>query len=242
MSVRSHLDHATAPDRLAALRRVSLFAGLAEPELGALAQQCNWGNYRPGNLIIGQHDDSRDVLFLVSGLACVNVYSASGKQVSFRDITPGAVVGELAAVDGKPRSADVEAVEECTLLIMPLRVFRTAIAEHASFREALLVHLVAQVRALTERVFEFSTLAVRGRVRTELLRLARHHQEKEGDSVVLSPAPKHAEIAHRISTHREAVTREFSRLESLGVIAREGRALRIVDLPALRKLSEDPEV
>ena len=242
MNVQNQLDHTTASDRLAALRRVSLFAGLEDPELRALAEQCNWGNYRPGNLIIGQHDNSRDILFLVSGLARVNVYSASGKQVSFRDITPGAVVGELAAVDGKPRSADVEAVEECILLIMPLRIFRSAIADHPSFAEALLVHLVAQVRLLTERVFEFSTLAVRGRVRTELLRLAQDHQENDGDTVVLSPAPKHAEIAHRISTHREAVTRELSRLEDLGVIAREGRALRIKDLQTLRKLSEDPEI
>jgi len=242
MNVPDHIDHTTAADRLAALRCVSLFAGLTDAELSALADKCNWGHFRPGNLIIGQYDDSRDVLFLISGLARVSVYSASGKQVSFRDITPGAVVGELAAVDGKPRSADVEAVEDCMLLIMPLRIFRAAITEHPSFSESLFVHLVAQVRLLTERVFEFSTLAVRGRVWAELLRLAQQHREDDGDTVVLSPAPKHAEIAHRISTHREAVTRELSRLENLGVIAREGRALRINDLQALRRLSEDPEM
>ena len=112
-------------------------------------------------------------------------------------------------------------------------------ADHPSFAESLLVHLVTQVRSLTERVFEFSTLAVRGRVRTELLRLARQRPAGDADTVVLSPAPKHAEIAHRISTHREAVTRELSRLEELGVIAREGRSLRIRDLAALKELSED---
>ncbi len=234
-------NHMTPAGRLAALREVNLLAGLAEDELRVLAQQCSWGAFRAGNLIIGQHDESRDVLFLISGLARVNVYSASGKQVSFRDIRPGAVVGELSAIDAKPRSADVEAVEDCVFFNMPLRVFRAAIADYPSFAESLLVHLVTQVRNLTERVFEFSTLAVRVRVRTELLRLADQHRPGDAGTVVLSPAPKHAEIAHRISTHREAVTREFSRLEELGVIAREGRALRIKDPKALKSLSEDPE-
>ena len=239
MNAQGLRSHMTAAGRLAALGGVNMLAGLGEEELSALAQRCSWGTFHAGNLIIGQHDESRDVLFLISGLARVNVYSASGKQVSFRDIRPGAIVGELSAIDSKPRSADVEAIKDCVFFIMPIGVFRAAMADHPSFAESLLVHLVTQVRSLTERVFEFSTLAVRGRVRTELLRLARQRPAGDADTVVLSPAPKHAEIAHRISTHREAVTRELSRLEELGVIAREGRSLRIRDLAALKELSED---
>jgi CRP-like cAMP-binding protein len=217
-----------------------MLSGLGEEALAALIRQCSWGNFRAGNLIIGQHDQSRDVLFLVSGLARVNVYSAAGKQVSFRDIRPGAVVGELSAIDARPRSADVEAIEDCVFFTMPGAVFRATIAAHPKFAEAVLLHLVTQVRRLTERVFEFSTLAVRSRVRAELLRLA-EQQPDTGSGIVLLPAPKHADIAHRISTHREAVTRECSRLEDMGVIAREGRALRITDIEALRGLSADLE-
>jgi CRP-like cAMP-binding protein len=101
---------------------------------------------------------------------------------------------------------------------------------------AILRHLTTQVRALTERVFEFSTLAVRNRVHAELVRLARDHG---GNDAVIRPAPTHTEIASRISTHREAVTRELNRLEDLGLIVREGRSLRVHDLERLQAMVED---
>jgi hypothetical protein len=100
---------------------------------------------------------------------------------------------------------------------------------------AVLKHLSGQVRVLTTRIFEFSTMAVRQRLRAELLRLAVAVTGDE-DQAILSPAPKHAEIASRISTHREAVTREFTWLEGQGYVVKEGRALKIPSLERLRDL------
>jgi len=217
-----------------------MLSDLSDEELTALERRCGWRSFSAGSLIIGQHDPSRDVLFLGSGLARVNVYSLSGKTVSFRDIQPGAVFGELSAIDGRPRSADVEAIQACLLLIMPQAVFAAALVEHPTMLKALLRHLTTQVRTLTERVFEFSTLAVRSRVRTELLRLA-SERAGTGGAAILSPAPTHSEIANRISTHREAVTRELNRLQELGVVKRQGRALHITNIEVLKDLIEDLE-
>jgi hypothetical protein len=104
---------------------------------------------------------------------------------------------------------------------------------HPSVMLAVLHHLTARIRELTERVFEFSTLAVRNRVHAELVRLAREHGG--GKQAVIRPAPTHSEMASRISTHREAVTRELSRLHELGIIAREGRALRVTTSAGSRR-------
>jgi CRP-like cAMP-binding protein len=114
--------------------------------------------------------------------------------------------------------------------------FHAAIASHPQFTMAVLKHLTGQVRVLTTRIFEFSTMAVRHRLRAELLRLA-EAASNGNDQSVLSPAPKHAEIASRISTHREAVTREFAWLESQGYVAKQGRALAIPSLKRLRDLA-----
>jgi CRP-like cAMP-binding protein len=230
----------TPDERRAALGRIEVLAVLGEDDLAEVERQCGWKTARAGNLIIGQHDESRDVLFLVSGLARVNVYSASGRQVSFRDIRPGALFGELSAIDGHPRSADVEAIEDSLLFVVPQPVFLRLLSDHPACATVMLRHLAAQVRALTERVFEFSTLAVRSRVRAELRRLAEAQGPTAGE-VVLSPAPTHTEIANRISTHREAVTRELNRLEDMGLLERRGRTLRIKDLKALSALIEDFE-
>ena len=223
-------------DRIAKLKESGFFSAMSSEDLAALAARCRWRTTQCGELIIGHRDQSRDVLFLLSGLVRVNVYSLSGRQVSFRDIRPGDVFGELSAIDGKPRSASVECLTPSTLMVMPQAVFLEMLQVHPPVMMETLCRLTALVRSLTDRIVEMSTLAVRNRVQAELVRLARDHG---GPDAVVNPAPTHAEIASRISTHREAVTRELRRLESLGLIAREGRTLRVADLPRLTEMVED---
>jgi CRP/FNR family transcriptional regulator, cyclic AMP receptor protein len=224
-------------ERIAALKNIWLLSELSDEELAALAPRCRWKQVRGGELIIGHKDESYDVFFLLSGLARVNVYSLSGRQVSFRDIRPGDIVGELSAIDGRPRSASVESLMPSSVVVMPRGVFLDVLQNHPSVMLAVLHHLTTRIRELTERVFEFSTLAVRNRVHAELVRLAREHGG--GKQAVIRPAPTHSEMASRISTHREAVTRELSRLHELGIIARDGRALRVNDLARLEAMVED---
>jgi CRP-like cAMP-binding protein len=104
----------------------------------------------------------------------------------------------------------------------------------------MLRRLAGNVRALTERVFEFSTLAVRNRIHAELLRLA-HASDKGTRPITIAPMLTHAELANRLSTHREAVTRELNNLTRLGVIARSGNDLVIPDMKALERLVADIE-
>jgi CRP-like cAMP-binding protein len=220
------------------LRSISFFSDLDDAALAAVGAACRTRRFPARQVMIGHKDQSFDVLFLLAGLARVSIYSSGGRQVSFRDIRPGAIFGELSAIDGQARSASVECVDPCTAVIMPRKAFLQALADHPPFTMAVMRHLTAQVRNLTERVFEFSTLAVRNRVQAELLRLA-GDPDPQAKEALLSPAPTHVEIASRISTHREAVTRELRRLEHEGILAKEGRTLRIRDVARLRRLVEE---
>jgi len=100
---------------------------------------------------------------------------------------------------------------------------------------AALRHLTAEVRRLSERVLEFSTLVVQNRIHAELLRLVADAGQLDGQAL-LSPAPSLSDIAGRISTHREAVSRELSRLGSMDLLIREGGDLRVTDVARLEKL------
>jgi len=99
----------------------------------------------------------------------------------------------------------------------------------------IMQRLAGQVRRLTERVFDFSTLAVRNRIHAELLRLARQHMDSP-NTAIIKPAPTHAELACFVSTHREAVTRELSELARNRLIQRTGHELRVLDVERLRKM------
>ena len=96
----------------------------------------------------------------------------------------------------------------------------------------LLRQFVGKIRALTTRVYEFSALAVRNRIQAELLRLA-NLVPRDGQSAPINAAKTHSEIASRISTHREAVTRELNRLARLGIIKRRDNTLVVKDINRL---------
>ena len=220
------------------LANIDLFEGVSPELVARLAARCQWNTYRQDQQIVGHQDESQQVFFLVRGKARAIVYSVSGKEVTFRDITAGEMFGEFAAIDGKPRAASVQAIEDCLVASMSPRVFWSALEESPVIMAATLRRLVTQIRDLSERVFEFTALGVKNRIHAELLRLAIQNAGDD-NTARLSPAPKHAEIASRISSHREAVTRELNRLDQDGVIKRKGNTWTIQDMNRLSRMVHD---
>jgi CRP-like cAMP-binding protein len=223
------------PERIAGLARLPILAKLPDAALERVAQSCTWRQCEPGEQILGYQDTSTDVFFLLAGKARAIIYSLEGRAVVFADLKPATMFGEIAAIDRKARSAGIEALEPCTIASLSADQFEDLMLREPSVALATLRHIAADVRRLSERVFEFSALAVQNRIHAELLRLAGETQQR-GPEVVLSPAPSLSDIANRISTHREAVSRELSRLASRGLLRREGGNLRITSLPRLAEL------
>src|SRR5262249_57052490 len=143
--------------------------------------------------------------------------------------------GEGPAIDRCARWASVEGEEDCVLAILPREPFRRLSAQHPAFAFAVMKQLASQVRRLSERVFEFSTLGVQSRIYSELLRSAVPVAGKNGQGL-LSPAPHRSDLAARVSTNREAVSRAITVLKRKGIIRMEGKNLRILDLETLQQL------
>lgn len=110
--------------------------------------------------------------------------------------------------------------------------FREVIHHYPDVCDQILATLTAEVRRLATRVNEFTNLDVRGRIHAELLRLARKDGADETRAVI-SPPPTHAELAARVSTHREAVTRELNSMERAGLLERRRGAIVLLDLAKL---------
>jgi CRP-like cAMP-binding protein len=214
------------------LQGIAAFADLPAETIRRIDQNCAWRHYAPGEPILDYLDTSDDVFFLTLGEVRVTIYSSHGRAVSFRELSAGEIFGEFPAIDGGARSASVEARTNCVVASMAGSVFRGLLAQEPGLAYALLPRLVRTIRALTVRVYEFSTLAVNNRIQAELLRLAKTGP-RDGNTARIVPAPTHVEIASRISTHREAVTRELNRLSRLGLIERHGGTLLVNDVDRL---------
>ena len=217
------------------LRRVPLLDGLSEDALQSLARDCAWRNLGAGETLIARNAPDRGVHFVVSGRVRVTMYSPSGRQVTFRDLVAGQFLGEIAALDGRPRSADAVAVESTLVASLTPEAFTRLRQQQPIVGERLLVHLATLVRGLSDRVIEVSTLGVQNRIHAELLRMARSGGVRDNRSRI-EPAPRHADLASQVSTYREQVTRELSMLARDGLVAKDGRALVVLDVARLERL------
>jgi CRP-like cAMP-binding protein len=147
------------------LKDVALLKGITPESLQRVEKSCGWRRYEAGEPIVEYLDRSDDVFFLVSGEARVIVYSMAGKVVSFHDLGPGDMFGELPAIDGRPRSASVEARTSCLVASMKSAPFLGLLQAEPSVLQAVLRQLVSTIRRLSTRVYEFSAaiMTVTGR-------------------------------------------------------------------------------
>lgn len=225
------------------LAGISLFRALPPTQRQALERRCRWRSYAEGEQIIDRETDTQDVFFVVSGLARVVNYSPAGREVSFDDIAPGGVFGELAAIDGRPRSASVIARTPTLAASLPAAAFGEMLETHPPVAMALMRRLAEVVRESTERIMDLSTLGAHNRVYAELLREARETDKKAfatGENTAsIKPIPVHSDIAARVSTARETVARVLNELARKGIVDRERDALVIRDIERLTKMVKE---
>ena len=214
------------------LSTIKEFSALASTDLAEIASACQWHRYDEGEEIIRFHDDSNSVFFVAQGEIRVTFHSLSGHEVILCDLPVGEMFGELTAIDGQSRSATVLAKKNTLLACMTAADFIAVIVSNPDVARAILKRLTGEVRRLTDRVYDFSTLAVSNRIQAELLRIAKKNMTGPNTAIV-SPAPTHFEIANLVSTHREAVTRELSSLTKEKIVLREGHDLHILDVAKL---------
>ncbi len=206
---------------------------LLPPPLGErLASHVRFVPLREGQIVIGHQDRSTDAFVVVEGSVRVELHSLSGRDIFLAEIGRGGLAGEFAALDEQPRSASVVALGKGVLARIPGDTFREAVSADPETAQWMAKRLVGYIRLLTERVFELNALAVRSRLHCELLRLALDAGVSDNQATI-APAPTHAELANRIGSHREAITRELQYLQSEAIVEREGRTLVVNDVSEL---------
>lgn len=188
---------------------------------------------RSGQIIITEGGDTVDVYLVRSGNVRISLLSFQGREMILREMRPGQLFGEIAAIDRRARSASATATEGTVLAYLRGDEFIDFLGTVPQAGLWMAQRLAARVRDLTEKASDLVTVPVAGRVQGELLRLA-HEAGDSGDRVVIKPMPTHADIAARIGTHREAVTRELNLLAKEEIIRQSGRSFEILALGKLQ--------
>lgn len=177
--------------------------------------------------IIKQPDDSSDSVYLIeTGKVQTFYISPQGMDVLFSELTPGDFIGDLSAIDGELPFAYFEAKEDTTTVVFRRSQFLSALRQSPQFAEVVAQTLCSRLRAVNQLYVESRLLPMKTRLYTELLRLS---SRDAAGSLAISPAPTHSELARRIASQRETVTKQMSQLVKEGVIDGSRDRIRILD-------------
>lgn len=220
------------------LCNIPFFSSLDEKLGEEYAKQCIWKEYEENELVIDIDEETSDVRFVISGLVRIISRLSIGKEVILGEMGPGDFFGELAAIDGQTRSANVTTLYKSRLCIIPKNTFLKIITLSPELTLDVMKVLTNRIRTLNMRLAEQSFLQAKHRIYAELLRLSKPRLGHEGQRSI-SPPPTQREIADRIGTRREVVSRELNALQKEGIFEKTKGALVIKNVDELQKRISD---
>ena len=224
-------DGAVARD---ALRACGLFAGLDAPSLELVAGALRSRRFRKGEVVFHAGDPG-DALFIVAaGHVKITLPADDGSEPAIlTTVGPGGFFGELALLDGQPRSATATTVEPTETLSLPRDVFRELLDKHPELRDALFAALANLLRRLTKHVEELHFLDLAGRLAARLAQLARQGHPGATHAIELDWPYTQSDLAAMIGGTRQSVNKLLTGLVDDDLLHIDHETLIINDLERL---------
>ena len=158
---------------------------------------------------------------LEEGLLKVSMLSPTGAERILAILGPGSIVGDMAMIDGRPRSASVSALRECKLSFVSRAAFETVAAKNPEIYKHLLNVLAARLRDTDQVVAAGTFLPVKGRVARALLDLAKAFgKEVDGGRIVIRQKLSQSDVAAMAGIARENVSRILNEWMRMKLVTR----------------------
>lgn len=220
------------------LARVPLFERLSGGELEKLESLTTRKRFPSGTAIFFQDDPSDSLYVVLSGSAKVFRTSEDGRDRIMTILQPGDAFGELAMIEGQPRSATVQALEDTDMLVLTRKDFERFASEHPEFLMKMLQAMCLRVRKINEDVLDLSFKDVPYRVLRLLAQLVARHGESRPDGWRIRMPLTVRELSSMVGSNTETVGRLLDRYESDGLVRREGPNWVVPDKGALTRAVE----
>ncbi|HYM70817.1 MAG TPA: Crp/Fnr family transcriptional regulator [bacterium] len=216
------------------LAQVPLLAQLPPKALDDVAALVRRHRYAPGDVIFHQGDPGTALYIVEDGEVKIVLGSSDGKEVILRLLGRGDFLGELALLDGEPRSAEAVATLPTTLLILPRDAFAAFVTEHPQAALVLLTTLSRRLRGADNRMHDAVFLDVRTRLVKLLVDLAETRGRPDPRGVMIASRLTQADLAGMVGATRESVNKWLRYYAEKGLILHERQRLTVLDLKRLR--------
>ena len=219
---------------LQSLSGIPFFGGLEPVALERLAASMRARRFRRGEVIFHIGDPGDALFVIVSGDVKISLPSETGDEAILATLRPGDVFGELALLDGAPRSASATALGLTETVVLPRDRFRELLGAEAGFRDALLASIAGELRRLTHHVEELHFLDITGRLAAQLVRLAEEGGTPGADgSIQLRANLTQADLAAMVGCTRQSVNKLLGQFTDGGLVRLEREGIVVTDLAGL---------
>ena len=233
-----------AVQRDSILKLIPLFADLDSASLQLVVKASRRLKYPKGNIVFHEGDPGDFLLVILNGRVKVTLLGEDGQETIVCTLDPPAFLGEVALLDGSPRSATVIALTPLEVLQIGREPFLALLQKDPGIALKLLMQLAAALRRATEQVRTLSMFDVYGRVLRCLLVTAQQKGQSSRTRMLIQPRPSVTELASMSGCSRETVSRAIKTLVSTGYVSEvdnglaiEQRAIRQYLLPTLQNLT-----
>lgn len=217
------LEPVSREARRAALRASRLFQVLRPDELDALLPHALIRRYPRHAVLMRKGDASTEMAVIASGRVRIGSTAADGRDVTLAVLGPGEVLGEMALLDGEPRSADVVALDDCVVLTVARARFVLLLQGNADLCLRLIGFLCSRLRRANVALEELALLDLPGRLGGVLVRLARDYGRPVAEGMRIELRLSQKDLGTLIGASREKVNRQLRRWEEARVLAFDGR-------------------
>lgn len=217
------------------LQRVPFLAALSEADRRALAGSAKRRRFDRGQAIFYKDDPGESLYIIEAGSVRIYLPGAQGSDLTLAVLGAGDFFGDMALLDGGPRSASAAALEVTETLALDRADFIALIQSRPQSAMAVLAAVARRLRETNEMAGDLAFLDVGGRLAKKLLELAASHGVRRPEGTLLDLPLTQEGLANMVGVTRESVNRHLSLLRRQGVIGREGRRFLILDADALRR-------
>jgi CRP/FNR family cyclic AMP-dependent transcriptional regulator len=216
----------------------NLLIGLPTSVISHVEQLCEFKEYKQNDLVAAREAENRSMFFVISGTYSVETTINQDQDLRYADISANDFFGEIAAIDGLPRSADVRCRTAGELAELQHENFEALLASEPQVTLRLLKIFTNRLRQTNQRLQDFSTTSPSTRVIQQIIRLVKPSSDNPGQWLI-SPSPKHDEIAAWTGTSKTFVSSILGQLMHDEIIVRRNRDLIILDLFSLKSRGEN---
>ena len=207
------------------LAGVPLFEGLSLESLGRLAEQSWTRRYPEGQVLTSEGDPGDSLLVVEEGEVRISRYTPSGQEVVLAMVEAPDAIGELALIDGAPRSATITAQTAVQIRVVPRVAFLQFLESNPQAMLAVMRIIAGLVRATNERLSDILSLDVPGRVAKWLLVRAADRGERTDRGLVVPFELSQGELATELGTTRVSINKALKTFESLNAIELHGESI-----------------